>query len=234
MATQPFCTDAPGTDERYEAASNTSNLTVSASFGMVGMDEATPKGDTILAAGLVASNRAIGMALLRLHSEWTSSAKPRHVERQVIDRLAEGIKEQDRRDRATAARTNKPYTAPGPAWDRANEMAHGWYVSEFRLLATRLRTRREAIDKLTAWGLSKGISPLVVSAALHHWLDSVCQECGGLGLRYLENLAIRQCGKCHGSGKTPTPEGAGRVLNAMDDMINDARGSLGRRLRDMR
>lgn len=234
MATQPWNDEPPDVAERYESASNTSNLTVSASFGMVGMDEATPQGDTVLAAGLVASNRAIGMALLRLHSEFTASARPKHVGKDVVAKLTEAIREQDRRDEATAARNKTQRKAPEPAWRRAQAQVDRWYSNELALLATRLKTRRDVIEKLTAWGALKGIPGESVSLAVTYWLDATCGTCHGHGLRFLEHSAARQCGHCHGSGKEPRPDGVGRVLEAIDDMLNDARGSLRRRLRDMR
>jgi hypothetical protein len=235
MATQPFSNEPVSTEERYESAANTSNLTVSASFGMVGMDEATPAGDMVLAGGLVSSNRALGMALLRLHSEWAASAKPRRVTAEGVERLAELIRLQDEKDRQSAATRGIAYQQPkaGP-WQRANDEAHRWYSAEVTMLSTRLKSRREVIDKLTAWGAVKGIPAATISAALHHWLDGVCQVCDGHGLRFLEHAVARQCNACHGSGKVDRPEGSARVLNYIDDALNSARESLKRRLRAMR
>jgi hypothetical protein len=234
MATQPWNDDPPDVSERYESASGTSNLTVSASFGMVGMDEATPQGDTVLAAGLVASNRAIGMALLRLHSEFAAAAKPRHVGKDVVTKLTAAIREADKRDEATAARNQTRMEPRKPAWQRAQDEVDRWYSNELALLATRLKTRRDVIDKLTVWGAVKGIPGETVSLAVTYWLDATCGRCHGHGLRFLEHSAARQCGHCYGSGKEPRPDGIGRVLEAIDDMLNDARGSLRRRLHDIR
>lgn len=60
-------TERPGVEESYQTASNTSNLTVEA--------DRRGAGDMLIAAGW--SPTRLGMALLRLHSEWDASERKR-------------------------------------------------------------------------------------------------------------------------------------------------------------
>ena len=62
-------TDKPSVDETYSRAGNTSNLTV----------EADRRGDAdvLIAAGMVGASKSLGMALLRLHSEYDGASRLR-------------------------------------------------------------------------------------------------------------------------------------------------------------
>lgn len=59
--------DKPGVEETYQVAGNTSDLTVEA--------DRRGAGDVMIAAGW--SDSRVGMALLRLHSEWDGAVKRR-------------------------------------------------------------------------------------------------------------------------------------------------------------
>jgi hypothetical protein len=227
MATAPWQGGPVTVDERYESASNTSDLTVGG--GMIPKDHRTSQGDVVLAAGM--SESRVGMALLRLHSEWTASAKPRRVDRHGIERLTALIRASDAKAKKSAERRGVTYDEPGSATKRAHDEAHRWYRNELKLLAGRLKTRSLVLEQLCLWGATKGIGPDVVCAAVHHWLDHICPVCDGHGLRYLENQSARQCGECYGTGETPRPEGSGRVLAHIDYVLGVARGSLRKRLR---
>lgn len=245
MATQPWENPAaPVTmDERYESAACTSDMSVGG--GMIPKDHRSGAGDVVAAAGLVGgrlrqvapgeyillapNDSSIGMALLRLHSEWAASAKPRRVGPQVILKLAEDIKKQDAVNAATAKRKDKPYESPGPALGRANAEAARWYANELLLLANRLKSRAEVLEQLSAWAAIKGIAPEVVPEALLHWLSPTCEACDGHGLLFVEHQATRQCHKCSG-GERKRTEGVDRVLRQIDYALGIARGSLKRRL----
>lgn len=99
---QPHDSGPVTVDEKYEVASNTSDLTVGG--GMIPPDVRTAQGDVILAAGMNESR--LGMALLRLHSEWQSAAKPRRIDAAAVERLAESFRQQDEADRANCEREN--------------------------------------------------------------------------------------------------------------------------------
>ena len=64
-------TDKPTIDESYSRAGNTSNLTVEA--------DRRGAGDVLIAAGMVglSPSKSLGMALMRLHSEYDSAARLR-------------------------------------------------------------------------------------------------------------------------------------------------------------
>ena len=64
-------TDKPTIDETYSRAGNTSNLTVEA--------DRRGAGDVLIAAGMVglSPSKSLGMALMRLHSEYDSAARLR-------------------------------------------------------------------------------------------------------------------------------------------------------------
>jgi hypothetical protein len=245
MATQPYDDSPPDVSERYESASCTSDLTVGG--GMIPKDHRAGQGDVVAAAGLAGgrlkpdgkggyillppNDASMGMALLRLHSEWAASAKPRRIGPEVVDKLAEDIRRQDKQDRDTADRHNTRYSAPRPAQDRAQEQSQRWYTNEMRLLATRLKSRHDALEQLTMWAAVKGIGSDTTAEALLHWLDPTCHVCNGLGVRHVEHQASRTCNKCHGVGEKDRPDGAMRVLRQIEYALDVARGKLRKRLR---
>jgi hypothetical protein len=85
-----------GVDEIYETACNASSLKVEAEKG--------GSGDVLIAAGW--SESRLGMALLRLHSEWDGAAKPKRPSEQQIHALADSLKAQDDAERANREREN--------------------------------------------------------------------------------------------------------------------------------
>jgi hypothetical protein len=237
MATDPY-KDSPVTvEERYQGAASTSDLTIFG--GMVPKDHKAGQGEVVAAAGMAAGRLkpdgkggyvllaahpvTLGMALLRLHSEFSASAKPRKVGREVIEKLAQSIKESDAR--------NNRQNAPGSAMSRAKDEAQRWYTNELRILATRLKSRPEVMAHLTDWAAVKGIAPETVGVAVHYWLSSTCPACDGHGLRYVEHQATRQCHDCGGTGNLPLPDGAGRILRHINYSLDVARGALSKRLR---
>jgi hypothetical protein len=205
--------ERPDVIEKYECATSTSNLRINTRDG----SPVTPA-DVILAAGM--SDSRLGMMLLRLHSEWDSSAKPRKVTPEGIKALSLAIRDAQGR----------------PDMQRARREAAAWYASELRLLAQSLKSRAGVIEQLTLWGAMKGIGGDTVSAAVHYWLNSVCGDCGGHGFHKSEghpSLSSRRCGTCHGTGVLDRPkmDGTVKLLDHIDYALQMARNSLKRRLR---
>lgn len=97
--------ERPGVQEQYEVAGNTSDLRVEA--------DKRGAGDVMIAGGYVAgvdvhgmSPTRLGMALLRLHSEWSSAAKPKRPGDRQIEAIAASLKAQDEAERANRKREN--------------------------------------------------------------------------------------------------------------------------------
>jgi len=245
MATTPYDNSPPTTEERYESATSTSDLTVGG--GMVPKDRRAGQGDVVAAAGLAGgrlrpdgqggyvllppNDSSMGMALLRLHSEWAASAKPRRIDRQAVERMAEVMRRQDAMDREAAHRHGTAHIAPRPAQDRAQEESQRWYTNEVRLLATRLKSRHDALAQLAQWAAGKGIGHDTAAEALLHWLDPSCPRCSGLGVRHFEHQAARICHECHGAGERERPTGSWLVLQKIEYALSVARGKLRKRLR---
>jgi hypothetical protein len=224
-------TDKATVDERYEVATSTSNLRVDVRQG-----SPVSNADVIWAAGL--SDSRLGMMLLRLHSEWSSAAKPRKVTPEGIARLIAEMKAQEMREyeHAKERGPQRPFKPAGGYLQRANASAAAWYSNELRLLAQSLKSRAGVIEQLTLWGAMKGIQGETVSAAVHYWLNSVCGDCGGHGFHKSEghpSLSSRRCGTCHGTGVLDRPkmDGTVKLLDHIDYALQMARNSLKRRLR---
>jgi hypothetical protein len=247
MATQPYDDSPPDVSERYESASCTSDLTVGG--GMIPKDHRAGQGDVVAAAGLAGgrlrpdgkggyillppNDASMGMALLRLHSEWAASAKPRRIGPAVVDKLAEDMRRAEAVHYEASKRhgPQQPYKPRNDQFQRAEREAQGWYTNEMRLLATRLKSRHDALEQLTMWAAVKGIGSDTTAEALLHWLDPSCPTCNGLGVRHFEHQAARVCGKCYGSGERPRMEGVWRVLQQIEYALGIARGKLRKRLR---
>jgi hypothetical protein len=200
--------ERPDVQETYEVATQTSSLKV----------ETHRQGaaDVIIAAGW--SESRVGMALLRLHSEWDGAAKPRRATEAQVKAMAAQF----------------PDAKGKPSVSRARAEATVWYARELRLLALSLKSRASVLEQVHAWAVLKGLDPASVAPALFHWLSCTCPVCDGHGLRKVPDqpaLSAKQCHACHGSGKTPRPEGAARIQNWLDECTQKARQSLKRRLR---
>jgi hypothetical protein len=212
-------------EEQYQTAGNTSNLTVEA--------DRRGAGDVLIAAGWSPSR--VGMALLRLHSEWHALAKPKRASKETLEALTGRLKADEAKAREAAEWKGERYVAPKEsAAERAAREAQRWYANELRLLAQGLKSRPVVWEQIGQWIAIKGISPEVAAEALLHWLDPTCRTCDGHGLRKVPNqpaLSARQCHKCHGTGHTPHPHGSAKLLSWMDDCVQKARQSLKKRLR---
>jgi hypothetical protein len=88
--------EKPGIQEQYETAGNTSDLTVEA--------DRRGAGDVMIAGGW--SSSRVGMALLRLHSEWNAVAKPRKPTKDMVDALTADIRAEDAREKGNREKAN--------------------------------------------------------------------------------------------------------------------------------
>lgn len=214
-----------GIEERYEVAGNTSDLTVT--------EESRGAGDMLIAAGWSPSRT--GMALLRLHSEWSGMAKPKRPPRETVELLAAQFRASDLAAQSSARILGKPYKAPEKSpHQRAQDEAARWYLNELRILGNGLKARSTVWLALQPWLARKGIESDTAASAILYWLDETCHVCDGLKLRKVQGqpaLSARVCNACQGTGRAHRPSGSAPVLQFMDYCVSVARGSLKMRLR---
>ena len=221
-----------GVEEAYTAAGNSSDLRV----------EADLRGDAdlIIAAGW--SESRVGMALLRLHSEWDKAEKPRKPSPDRISLLASTLK----RDafplvinRSEAQRRTEKCEQRRTA--EARRLAGEWYMHEMAKLVNKLKSLPEVRRALTAyvpkWGIQEAGAK--VPAVIAYWLDQTCHQCDGLKFLKMPDapsLSTKVCRACGGSGIAAVPHGqeGRRVANYMDGCRPKGRGSIRRNLSGMR
>ena len=214
-----------GVEEAYTAAGNSSDLRV----------EADLRGDAdlIIAAGW--SESRVGMALLRLHSEWDKAEKPRRPTAQAISAMEASLR-MPCLPLACDEKTLK--AANAKARQRAAvKMANDWFMREQAKLVNKLKSltevRRELIRYVPKWGIQE--AAVKVPAVIAYWLDQTCQQCQGLKFKKIENapaLSTKACRACYGSGIAPVPYGqeGRRVANYMDECLQKGRDSIRRNL----
>jgi hypothetical protein len=203
--------ERPEVTEQYQTAIHAKRLLME--------EHRTGAVEVLLAAGWSPSR--LGMGLLRLHSEFDGAAKPHKLTAPQVVALAEANRDKDGK--------------PRHSWAKSEALL--WYRRELMLLAQSLKSRASVMEQLQQWAILRGIDPLIVGPALHHWLSSTCPVCDGHGFRRAEDapaLSAKRCHACHGTGKVPHPEGSARVLAHIDYAVSVARGSLKKRLRSMR
>lgn len=196
-----------GVDERYQAASNTSDLSVDG-------EKVGQPIDTVIAAGW--SESRVGMALLRLHSEWCA-ARPRPFTEQHVGEHAATL----------PAKKGRPDTK------RARGDLVDAYLSAVKDRAGKLRGR-EAVERLLReWACIKGHDADLVAPTLTHWLAPQCPSCGGQGKRRLPDAPVLagSCESCRGTGERARPLGSGPMYGYIEDALNKGRQSLKRLLR---
>ncbi|WP_431276254.1 hypothetical protein ACQ858_08370 [Variovorax ureilyticus] len=210
----------PTIDERYASATNTSDLTLDVQVNSV------QAAGMIMAAGW--SREKLGVALLRLQSEWDGSERPRHIPRAAVAQLAQRILHGYMPRVLTEAEKVKRAHA------MAAETANRWYIHELGLKFQRLKTLSEVRMLVAefAW-LEKIDSPHTkAAAAVSWWLDHTCLECRGRKWELIPGTnrpSNRLCEECEGLGEKPIPHGwAGRKLvGEIEEAVNGARGSIG-------
>lgn len=199
-------------EEEYTSAGNSSNLRV--------RGEPRSDVDVLIAAGLSPSR--VGMALLRLHSEWDKAEKPRRPAPGAIAALAATMP----KDLKESERTHM-----------ARRQAQDWYMDEMAKLVNKLKSLPAVRSQLTAyvpkWGIAE--AAVKVPAIIAYWLDQTCPHCHGLKYQRIAGaptLSNRACKPCGGTGVAPIPHGhdGRRVANYMDDCVSRARQSLKKHL----
>lgn len=200
-------------EEEYTSAGNTSDLRV--------QGDRRSDADVLIAAGMNPSR--VGMALLRLHSEWDKAEKPRRPSPGAIAAVAatmpRALKESER---VCAAR----------------RQAQDWYMAEMAKLVNKLKSLPAVRSQLTSyvpkWGIVE--ASVKVPAIIAYWLDQTCPHCHGLKYQAIPGaptLSNRACKACGGTGVAPIPHGqeGRRVANYMDDCVQKARTAIRQRLR---
>jgi Zn finger protein HypA/HybF involved in hydrogenase expression len=196
-----------GIEEMYTSAMTSSNLRVEA--------DRPGDADVIIASGWNQSR--IGGALLRLHTEWDSSEKPRMAAPEQFLSVGKTTKEQ----RAHAAR-----------------QAHALNLHEMGLLLGKLKALPDVRLQMTLQLLKWGSQDAEQKSAeiIRWWLSQACPACGGTKFQVVEGTnrhGSKACKVCAGTGKRAIPHGqeGRRAANWMDQCVERARASIQRRLR---
>lgn len=196
----------------------------------------TTSADLIAAAGM--NQHRMGMALMRLVSEWNSGAVPRQGEVPDLKALAQRMAD-ERFEREVG---NSPKMSPErrAAFQAANvvekadmEMARAelrrleaqatdWQIEEHKLRFQRLKTLPSIRVGLLHWVAAKGWDDgeRLVSSVLRYFLSPKCPSCGGSGVRDFAGNNRRGAGKpcraCEGNtvrGELNVPgHGRGKAL----------------------
>lgn len=197
----------PGLDERYIAATNTSDLTLN--------PDRICAATHLIAAGLL-GNR-MGEALAHLRGEWDASDKPRKLtELEIVGRAG-----------ALPKRNGKPDVK------RARMEALVGYATAMRHRAHRMRGWSPALVLMAEWAAARGVDADLLSPSLYHWLSPTCPVCDGHGVRKMADaptLSAKQCYHCNGAGSWPRPLGADRIHEWLKSCIGKARQDRGRLL----
>jgi hypothetical protein len=206
-------------DERYETASNTSDLTLQ-------LDPDLPGGaaDVLIAAAW--SEVRVGGALLRLHSQWESTEKiPRAHARPAKFYRGIGLSHAD----ADAAHLAE--YAEVTAWNMRN------MTRLIGRLAALPAVREQITIRAAMWGME---APHAKAAEIiRYWLDQNCHACDGRKFRMIPGtpaLSNKVCGQCQGSGVGHVPHGqeGRRLANYMDACVHRARQGIRNHLRNSR
>ncbi|MDR0226719.1 MAG: hypothetical protein LBI66_09875 [Burkholderiaceae bacterium] len=206
--------DAPTTQERYAAATHSSNLRSSA--------DTVGDADYLIAAGL--SKARFGILLMRLQSEWDASAcripnRPtrRDIARAAQQSLGKGITKVTK-ESSEAARKRLEAT----------------YRSEKAMLSQRLRSLSAVRRHLAIKLLLDDLPDESVTDIVLRWLDPACPVCQGRGKQLQKwseaELSGDACGCCGGSGKKPEGNDTERLaLSYMRACVGDARHGIKRK-----
>lgn len=192
--------ERPGPDEAYIAATNASDLTLSAR---------RIDAPTILIAAALAGNR-MGSALIHLRAEWDRAPKPRAA---TSEELSE-------RARSLPLKNGKPDLKRA----KAESIVH--QARAMRECAMRLSGRSAVMGLLTEWATEQGVDHDLLSPALFHWLAPECPVCTGTGKVKANDAPVRtdrKCPHCSGAGTWPRPLGAEVIHDWMKRCVNKAR-----------
>lgn len=193
----------PCIEERYLAATNTSDLTMKADH--------RGQGDLVGAAGFV--DNQLGLALLHIQGEWHRCEKPR--KRTAAEIAVRAMAFKDKKGR--------------PDLRRATVEAMVWHAAAMRERASRLSGRSVVVGLLTDWAQERGIDADLISPALFHWLAPTCPACDGYGKKrvpYGEEPSKENCPHCRGTKEWPQPLGAHEIHSHIKTCIGAAKGRI--------
>lgn len=188
--------------------------------------------DMIIAAGI--NPHRMGLALLRLRSEWDGSAKP-------IARTPEQVRSiagTYAREPNGLVRVQKPGEKPGVMEEVtpmvvAQREADCWHDVEMRRLLGRMKSLPIVRSALVHWAGAAGIEgpEHVVAAALLWWLAPSCLTCQGIGKRVVEGTGRtsgKPCKDCRGTREARIPHGflGRKVLGYMSECMTAAKGGF--------
>lgn len=203
--------EAPTTQERYAAATHSSNLRSSA--------DAVGDADYLIAAGL--SKAAFGVLLMRLQSEWDAAACriPRRPTRRDIARAAQ----------QSLGNGITKVTKDGS--EAARKRLEAAYTSERAMLSQRLRSLGAVRRHLSIKLLLDGATDEAATDIVLRWLDPVCPVCSGRKKQLKKwsatELSDDACGCCGGTGVKPEGNEVERLaLGYMSVCVDDARQGI--------
>jgi len=207
----------PDITERYSSATHASSLVVTAERGGAG--------DMLIAAGW--SKSRLGAALMRLHSEWDGTPKPRRQPPEAINALASRIAEDEKQAAPTAEHHRK-----------ARAEAAKWHTHEVKIQLGRLKTLPEVREQLRLKAIEWAYTAPedVAAGALMWWLDPICPVCHGQRWEVIPgtpSLGGTKCKACHGTGERSSAHGVGTVMLVayINDCVSRARADMKPRLR---
>jgi hypothetical protein len=238
--------ERPDIEESYISAAGTSTMKVEP-------HKRTPA-DLIIAAGM--STHRMGLALMRLRTEWDRSAKPIPPTAVAIEQLAASLDKEPATLEDGSGEHVKTVPNPHAGLVRdavdgrpryrlplvvAKEQADRWHEHELKILLQQLKTLPAVRDGLTFWAHEQEIEEGVhlVSAVLLWWLDPTCQTCRGVKLRVVKGTgrtSSKACPACRGTGEGKLPHaGQGRKLLAyLNECKRGARVDLDGKFRHQR
>lgn len=206
-------------EESYTSATSSSDLRCETRDG-------APRSDTDLLIAAGWSQSRVGAALLRLHTEWDGAE---HLRPAVASDFA-----QDAQAREPVAGRQTPAAARA----QAEKLARGHNAQQARLLLSHLKTMPSVREQLTLQLLKWGSDDAeqVAGAVLRWWLAPNCHACHGRKFEMAAGaarLSNKACKPCAATGKLRIPHGevGRRLANWMDDSVQIARNSIGKRLR---
>jgi hypothetical protein len=141
-----------GIEEQYQRASNASDLSVE--------PERRGSADMMIAAGW--SSSRVGMALLRLHSEWDASEKPPRPTKEAVKALTGTFQ------RALPGEELKPGSKAVPLTaGQAHHYAAAWHAHEVGMLLQKLKAlpavREQVASQAMKWGMGLSSDPITRS-----------------------------------------------------------------------